>query len=159
MKKWIWTIAIAILLFFGIGVNIYINALEPKKDAEAVATQIALEETDLKTIETFTLFNGSSSYYVVKGKDDEGESLIAWIPEQKENRKIIVKKEKDGISRDEAIQKLYDKKKPEEIMSVKLGMENNIPLWEIYYRSNDDLINYYYVDFETGEWLKDIQNL
>lgn len=151
--------AIAILVFFGIGINIYINALEPKKDAETLATKIALDETDIKTVESFSLFNGSSSYYVVKGKNDSEETLIAWIPERKENRKIVVKKEKDGISRDEAIQKLYDKKKPEKIMSVKLGMENNIPLWEIYYRSNEDLINYYYVDFETGEWLKDIQNL
>lgn len=159
MKKWIWIVAIAILVFFGIGVNIYINALEPKNEAKVLATEIALEQTDIETVESFSLFNGSSSYYVVKGKNTEGEALIAWIPEQKDNRKIIVKEEKEGINKDEAIQKLYDKKKPEEIISVKLGMEKNIPLWEIYYRSNDNLINYYYIDFETGEWLKDIQNL
>lgn len=159
MKKWIWIIVIVILVIIGIGINIYINALEPLNEAESIASQIAVDETAIETVETFSLYNGSSSYYIVKGKNSEGENLIAWIPEKEKNRKIIVKKEKDGISRDEAIQKLYDKNKPEEIMTVKLGMENNIPLWEIYYRSNEDLINYYYVDFETGEWLKDIKNL
>ena len=38
-------------------------------------------------------------------------------------------------------------------------MENDIPLWEIYYRSENNLINYYYVHFLTGEWLKKIENL
>jgi uncharacterized protein YpmB len=38
-------------------------------------------------------------------------------------------------------------------------MEKNRPLWEIYYRSEGDLINYYYVDFETGKWWKKIENL
>lgn len=159
MKKWIWIIIIVIVVLIGIGINVYINALEPLKKAESKAEAIALEETEMKIIHDFSIYNGSNTYYIVRGTDETGQELIAWIPEKEEKRKIIVKKEKDGISKEEAIQELYNKKKPDEIMTVKLGMEKNIPLWEIYYRSNDDLINYYYIDFETGEWLKDIQNL
>lgn len=157
MKKWIWITIIIILVTIGVAINIYINALEPFHQAKKEAEGIALKETDIKQMDDFSLYNGTKSYYIVSGSDSSGEKLIAWIPAEHEN-KIIVKKEKDGLTKDEAIEKLYDKKTPDEIMSVKLGMENNIPLWEIYYRSNK-LINYYYVDFETGEWLKDIQNL
>jgi len=107
----------------------------------------------------FTLYNGTNSYYIVKGTNQSGEKLIAWIPEEEKERKIIVRNEEDGISKEAAIDKLYQSKEPDEVVSVKLGMENQIPLWEIYYRSNDKLINYYYIDFKTGEWLKDIQNL
>ncbi len=159
MKKWIWIVSIVIVVVIGIVINIYINALEPLRTDKSKAEAIALKETEITTINDFSIYNGSSSYYIVEGTDDSGEKLIAWIPEKEDNRKIIVKRKKDGISKKEAIQRLYDKKKPAEVMTVKLGMEKNIPLWEIYYRSNDDLINYYYVDFETGEWLKDIQNL
>jgi uncharacterized protein YpmB len=159
MKKWIWITVIIIIVLIGIGINVYMNSLEPLKKAESLAENIALEETDIETIHDFSVYNGSKSYYIVKGADDSGQELIAWIPEEVKDRKIIVRKEKDGISQKEAIEKLYERKNPEEIITVKLGMENNIPLWEIYYRSKKNLINYYYVDFKTGEWLKDIQNL
>lgn len=159
MKKWIWIIIILLFVIIGIGINIYSNALDPLNKAEAVATSIAKEETSIITVEDVSIYNGSSSYYIVEGKDKSDQNLIAWIPQDEKNRRIIVKKEKDGISKEDAIQKLYERKNPDEIISVKLGMENNIPLWEIYYRSKKELINYYYIDFETGEWLKDIQNL
>lgn len=157
MKKWIWISVIVIFVAIGVTINIYINALEPLYKAESKAIAVALEKTDLAHVDEFSLYNGTGSYYVVRGTDEKGENLIAWIPE-KDSKKIIVKKEKDGITKDEAIEKLYDEKTPDEVMTVKLGVENNIPLWEIYYRSNN-LINYYYIDFETGEWLKNIQNL
>lgn len=159
MKKWIWISSILIIVIIGFVINIYINALEPAKEARVKAEEIALAETEIKTITDFSIYNGSSSYYVVKGTDKSGEKLVAWISEKEKDRKIIVIKEKDGITRDEAVQTLHENKNPEKIMTVKLGVENNIPLWEIYYRSKDDLINYYYIDFKTGEWLKDIQNL
>lgn len=146
-----------IFVAIGVTINIYINALEPLYKAQSKAEEIALEKTDLAHVEEFSLYNGTDSFYVVRGTDESGEKLIAWIPAEN-SEKIIVKKEEDGITKDEAIEKLFDEKTPDEIMTVKLGVENNIPLWEIYYRSNN-LINYYYIDFETGEWLKNIQNL
>ncbi|MEQ2528646.1 peptidase [Robertmurraya yapensis] len=159
MKKWIWIVSIVLLICLGIGINIYINALEPLNSAEKKAEEIALKETVIETVTDFSIYNGSRSYYVVKGTNKAGDPLIAWIPEKQDKHKIIVRNEKYGISKEEAIQKLHENKNPDEIITVKLGIENNIPLWEIYYRSNDDQINYYYIDFKTGEWLKDIQNL
>ena len=47
----------------------------------------------------------------------------------------------------------------DEIISVKLGIENGVPLWEIHSRTKGDLLNYHAVVFETGEWLKKIENL
>lgn len=159
MKKWIWISSIFIMVLIGIAVNIYLNALKPLQSAEAKAEEIAKAETDIVNITDFTLYNGTNSYYVIKGTDQAGKRLVAWIPEEDKNRKIVVRNEKDGISKQDALDKLYQIKQPDEVMSVKLGIENQIPLWEIYYRSNDELINYYYIDFKTGEWLKDIQNL
>lgn len=158
MKKWILITVIVVLIIIVSSISVFLSAMQPVKRAESIAFEIANNETDLENIEDFSLYNGSETYYVLKGTDSKGKKVIAWIPEEKKGQ-IIVKAEKDGISKEEAIQKLHEEKNPGEIMTVKLGIENNIPLWEIFYRSNDDLINYYYVDFESGEWLKDIQNL
>ncbi|GIN60773.1 peptidase M4 [Robertmurraya siralis] len=159
MKKWIWLSSIGLIVLLGLTINILLNALKPLHSAEAKAEEIALAETNIEQVTDFTLYNGTNSYYIVKGTNQSGEKLIAWIPEEEKERKIIVRNEEDGISKEAAIDKLYQSKEPDEVVSVKLGMENQIPLWEIYYRSNDKLINYYYIDFKTGEWLKDIQNL
>lgn len=157
MKKWIWISGALLLFVIGYTVKVYVTAISPLKDAEEKAVEIAKKEASIVSVDEFSIYNGSKTYYVVSGKNDEGIDSIVWVPE--DGGKPVIKKKKEGISKEEAIKKLLEQKEPEEIVHVKLGVENNIPLWEIYYRSNDDLINYYYVDFESGEWLKDIQNL
>lgn len=157
MKKIIVIILIIIAVIIGLSSYIYLQSVEPLKKAEKEAIRIAKEETKLTEAEDFTLYNGQETYYIVKGKDENGTNIYVWIPE-KEGR-IIVRKQADGVSKQEAINKLKQEKNPQEIISVRLGMEKNTPLWEIYYRSKGDLINYYYVDFNTGKWLKNIENL
>ncbi|UII54606.1 DUF5590 domain-containing protein [Cytobacillus spongiae] len=157
MKKWIFIGSFILILVIGFFVNVYLNSLEPVKAAEKVAVKQAMEETSLKEASDFSLYHGLHTYYIVKGKDDKGEEIIVWLPEKE--GKTIVKKVKDGVTKQQAVEKLLEEKTPKEIVSVRLGIEKNIPLWEIYYRSGDELINYYYVDFETGDWLKKIENL
>ncbi len=157
MKK----IIIIILIIVAVGISgasvVYINAMSPIKEAKQRAIQIAQEETTLVEVDDFSLYHGQETYYILKGKDNEGTSIYVWIPEKEE--KIIVRKQADGITEQEAINKLKEEKHPKEIISVRLGIEKDIPLWEIYYRTDGDLINYYYVDFKTGDWLKTIENL
>ena len=72
---------------------------------------------------------------------------------------MYVRKEAKGISKEQAVSKLLQEKNPKEIVSVKLAMLKTRQCWEIYYLSDNNLINYYYVDFETGEWLRKIENM
>ncbi len=111
----------------------------------------------LSEVEDFHIYNGMETVNVIEGKNKNGDNIIVWIPEK--SKKVFVEEAKNGLSKEEAIQKLYNEKSPKKIISVRLGMENDIPLWEIYYRSENNLINYYYVHFDTGEWLKKIENL
>jgi uncharacterized protein YpmB len=131
--------------------------MKPLNDSEELAVKIALKETDLVSIDNFEEYHGLESVMVVKGKNKKGESFIVWIPEDKEE--VMVKREADGITKKDAIKKVEQLSDPTKIMDVRLGMEKGIPLWEIYYLSDSNLINYYHVDFETGEWLKKIENL
>lgn len=157
MKKFIIISIIIIVACIGVASIIYVNAVNPVKEAKQKAIQTALEKTELVEAEDFTLYNGQDTYYVIKGKDDSGTGIYVWVPEKE--GKIIVRKQADGITKQEAINKLKEEKDPQEIISVRLGMLKDFPVWEIYYRSNGDLINYYYVDFKSGDWLKKIENL
>jgi uncharacterized protein YpmB len=157
MKKWIFLFVILTIAIIGFGINVYVNAMEPLKIAEKKALSLAKKETDIQEVEDFHLYHGQETVNVIEGKNKRSERIIIWIPEK--SKKVFVRKAKNGLTKGDAIQKLLQEKNSVEIISVRLGMEKNIPLWEIHYRSNNNLINYYYIHFETGEWLKEIENL
>jgi uncharacterized protein YpmB len=157
MKKWILIPVIVVLVIAGILVKVYFSSVQPVNAAEKRALSIAKEKVQLSEVDDFHIYNGNETVDVIEGKNKKGSKVIVWIPEK--SKKVYIKQAKDGITREEAIQKLLQEKRPKKIISVRLGMEKNIPLWEIYYRSENNLINYYYVHFETGEWLKKIENL
>jgi uncharacterized protein YpmB len=157
MKKWIIFLALFVLVILGLFIKVYFTSVEPVKAAEKKAVTLANEKVQISEVQDFHIYNGLEAVYVIEGKNKKGEKIIVWIPEK--TKKVFVKRAKDGLSKEEAIQKLLQEKNPKKIISVRLGMEKDIPLWEIYYRSENNLINYYYVHFETGEWLKKIENL
>lgn len=145
------------LIVIGTFYKIYFSAIEPVKIAEKKAVAIAERKVSISKVDDFHLYNGVETVDVIECKNKKGEDLIIWIPEK--SKKIIIKRAKSGLSKEDAIRKLEESGNPRKIVSVQLGMENNIPFWEIYYLSKNNLINYYYVHFETGEWLKKIENL
>lgn len=157
MKKWITIISLCVLALLLGTIKFYMNAFEPIKTAEERAVETAKKEAGITVVDEFHVYYGEEACYVVQGKDQEETQWIVWIPENKE--KVIKRKASSGITKKEAIDKLLEEKKPSKIISVKLGMEKNIPLWEIQYELNENTLNYYYVDFKTGEWLKKIENL
>lgn len=161
MKKWIFFSILIVVTITGILVNVYLNAVEPVKAAEKKAVQIASKETNLSDFANFNLYSGEETYYVMTGKNAKQEDVYVWINEK--NSKVITRNAKKGITKKEALNKLYQEKNPNEIIEIRLGMariqKTDRPAWEIFYRKNSDTINYYYVDFETGEKLRAIDNL
>nr|WP_286183264.1 DUF5590 domain-containing protein [Bacillus sp. ISL-55] len=142
-------------------VNVYLNSVEPLKAAEKEAVQIASEETNLSDFTNFSLYSGEETYYVMTGKNAKQEDVYVWINEK--NSEVITRNAKNGITKKEALNKLYQEKNPNEIIEVRLGMariqKTDRPAWEIFYRNSNETINYYYVDFDTGEKLRAIDNL
>ncbi|EKN69574.1 hypothetical protein BABA_09116 [Neobacillus bataviensis LMG 21833] len=157
MKKWIIFLGLFVVVIIGMLIKVYFSAVEPIKVAEKKAITLANKKVQISKVQDFHIYNGLEAINVIEGNNKKGEKVIVWIPNK--SKKVFVKKAKDGLSKEEAVQKLLQERNPQKIISVRLGMEKNIPLWEIYYRSDNNLINYYYVHFETGEWLKKIENL
>ncbi|MFE4350403.1 cell wall elongation regulator TseB-like domain-containing protein [Peribacillus butanolivorans] len=153
MKKWLIIASILVLCFIGFVGGAYIKALQPKKEAGYEAFEKAKKEGGLETMEEFYLYNGQDSYSVIIGKGDNGTKKIVWLPED-EKKEIVVENYKDGKSKKEILSIVNEKLNPQKIISVKLGMEKNVPLWEVTYLDESERFNYDYYDFKTGEWLK-----
>lgn len=145
------------LILFGISTKVYLKAREPVNQAETKALELAQKKIKLSEVDDFHLYHGNETINIIEGKNQKGDKVIVWIPEK--SNKVIVRKAKSGLTKEEAIQQLLKRRNPQKIIAARLGMEKNIPYWEIYYLSGDHLINYYCVDFKTGEMLKRIENL
>lgn len=157
MKKWIILITVMVLIIAGVLISVYLRAMEPVNNAEKKAVALAEKKVHFSKIEQFHVYHGNETVNVIEGRDKKGKKIIVWVPEK--SKKVIVKNASSGLTQQEAIQKLEESVHPKKIISVRLGMEKNIPFWEIYYTSDNNLINYYYIHFQTGEWLKKIENL
>ncbi|WP_064091430.1 cell wall elongation regulator TseB-like domain-containing protein [Rossellomorea aquimaris] len=158
MKKWLTIITILLLIVFvSASVILYKVARSPlNKDMEQAMERVK-EETSIVNVENTSFYNGSKPYVVITGKDDKGEKAIAFVPNK--NGKIIEEKWADGITKNEAINKLNDEKQPKELLSIRLGHESVGPVWEITYLDKNDHLNYYYILFSNGEWWRKIENL
>ncbi|TMU86787.1 peptidase [Bacillus sp. BHET2] len=158
MKKWLLIIALGFLVI-GTGVSILLyqvsrNPLD--RQAEKALSRVE-NETTIVEVQNTSFYNGSKSYVVVTGKNEQNEKMVAWVPNK--NGKIIEKKWADGLSKDQALNKLRDEKQPKEVLSLRLGYESVGPVWEITYLDNQDNLNYFYLLFSTGEWWRKIENL
>ena len=153
MKKWVIAAAVIVLFVSGIVAGAYINALGPKKDAAKEAFQSAKQEGGLVTMDEFFVYNGRDSYNVVVGKTKDGTKKVVWLPNDNK-KKAVTANYTDGISKKEILQIAKKQVNPDKIISIKLGMESNTPLWEITYLDESNRYNYDYYDFKTGDWLK-----
>lgn len=157
MKKFIWILVGIFISVIGLLIFTYIKAMQPVDLAKERAIEIAINETNVVEVDDFEIYHGQETVAIVEGKDKNGESVFVFIPEKVEE--LVVRNKANGISKNDAIERVNELTNPKKIMDVRLGMEMGIPIWEIYYLSDGNLINYYHLDFETGEWLKKIENL
>ncbi|MDZ5608942.1 DUF5590 domain-containing protein [Bacillus pseudomycoides] len=150
MKKWIFAIIIVIVAVVLYGVHVYNATMEKKIPKESKVVEIAKEKAKLTKVKTVDYYNGKSSYAVVQGVDEKGEQIIVWVPEKKGN--VLVRKKNEGISEKKALQIVAGERKPKELVKVKLGAENDVPLWEITYIDQEGRYTYYYLEFQDGKY-------
>lgn len=67
-------------------------------------------------------------------------------------RKCPSAEKSEGISEKKAIQIVASERKPKEFVKVKLGAENDVPLWEITYIDQEGRYTYYYLEFQDGKY-------
>ncbi|MBM7647962.1 uncharacterized protein YpmB [Bacillus ectoiniformans] len=158
MKKFIFIIFIPIFIFFIAALTLYNSAQKPYVKAEEKAAAAARNDAGIVTVTDFYLYHGQETYYVLKGQTEKNVEKVVWIPKDKK-KKQTVRTYKEGVTKEQALKKLMSEQKPEELLSIKLGMEKNKPVWEITFVNSRQQLSYYYLLFDSGKWLKKIDNI
>lgn len=149
MKKRLLLLFLILIIIIWQTISTYEETVKSKKEGEQRAISIAKKEAMLTSIDQVSTYYGASVYQVVIGSNKEEENLIVWVPEKEGD--LIIKGEKDGITKDKVIEQLINERNPEKILSTTLGIdEQSTPIWEITYIDNQNRYTFYYVFFETG---------
>ncbi|MFZ3588691.1 PepSY domain-containing protein [Bacillus sp. DJP31] len=152
MKKWIFLLIVIVLLTILVGINTYKNAFDYQREQTKKATLVAMKtEPDLEISEV-AFYNGTSSYTIIYGEINHNKRIVC-VPTNELEKVIVVNPDK-GISKEEALKQLQQEQNPLEIKSVNLGIEQNIPIWEIVYLDQNNRYSYYYVTFKDGQFIK-----
>ncbi|MEH7198263.1 cell wall elongation regulator TseB-like domain-containing protein [Priestia megaterium] len=155
MKKLIIVAVAAVLLIIGgISFSIYHSSVKDVQSAEEKAASQAKKEFNFKSVTSTQPYFGNHAFYVVEGTNRSNQKVIAWMPKSKKQTAVL-KKASSGITKEKAISIVKNDKNPQEIKSVRLGIEKKKPLWEVTYVDKDKKhLTYYYLDFSSGEFIK-----
>lgn len=123
MKKILIIVLAIMVVIIGFSAKVYIKAMEPINQAEKVAKEKAENEADLQAVKRVTLYNGNETYYIIDGVTKEDKEVYVWVSADSEDE-IIIKNKKDGISKEEAIEKVMNKKIPMRLFLSTLVWKN-----------------------------------
>ncbi|QOY35813.1 DUF5590 domain-containing protein [Anaerobacillus isosaccharinicus] len=153
MGKLIGIVAVILIIVLGWqGVQFFSNVKEPIRQGEMVALNYLKENIELPEIIHTDFYHGTESYYVFQGIDELGEELIIWISSTLDS--YLIKPKNEGISFDDALLFTKQELNPKQLISIKLGMENKVPLYEIIYKDQQERYSYYFISFKDGSYLK-----
>jgi uncharacterized protein YpmB len=147
------TVAILIIAAW-VFASTYSAAREQYMDGHEESKELALEKGKLSKIETIETYNGQIKYHVMSGENNNNEKVYVWVPQTKKNETVIVKKQSSGITEEQAIAKVNQAYNPANIVDVKLGMDEGIPIWEVKYRDKSERYTFDFVNFYDGEIIK-----
>lgn len=159
MWNWIKFIVVFLLTLTSvIIVMVFYNANKPASEAEKAAIQSVIESGQLATVQSAEQFNGTVPAITVFGLDKDGKEKAVFVNDNSEDgyEEVMLT---DGITADRAIKAVKQELNVGKVLHARLGMEEENPVWEIAFQSDNGKLNYVYVLFENGQWLKRILNL
>jgi uncharacterized protein YpmB len=159
MLNWIKFIVVFLLMLTSvITVTVLFNADKPFSSAEKTAIESAIKSGQIVSASSADVFNGTIPSVTVFGVDEDGKEKAVFVDEKSQDGFKEVKLT-DGITADKAVANVKKELDVKNILHVKLGIEEEGPVWEVAFKSDNGKLNYVYVFFENGQWWKRILNL
>ena len=159
MLNWIKFIVVFLLTLTSvITVAVLVNAEKPFSAAKKTASEFAIQSGQLVSVNSADVFNGTVPTVTVFGVDGDGKEKAVFVDEKSKDGFKEVKLT-DGISAKKAVANVKKELDVKKILHVKLGLEEEGPVWEVAFKSDNGKLNYVYVFFENGQWWKRILNL
>ncbi|SDC42117.1 Uncharacterized protein YpmB [Paenibacillus sp. UNCCL117] len=156
-KIWKYSIgAAAALILALVAVNwIYHAVSRDEWDIQRAAVAVAYEKTALTKTNWVERFVGDKTYTVISGEDKLGRPLYVWVGGEGELRSEMAASGVDGQALAEQVKA---KHAGAEILRVTPGIQNDKPVWEIFYKytpegQKQEQHFYDYYQFYDGAWI------
>lgn len=156
VKKVIIRLGIILLLLICLVAAFFYRASAPVRKEQKEITQVAKKYANLETVDAFYWYNGNNTYYTVAGKNNKNQHVLVTVP--KDDDKIIIQNQANGISESDASKKVNDEFHPKKIEKVEFGYYKNKPIWEVTTTNKDKQVSYYILAFQDGNLIKKIEN-
>ncbi|ARF15499.1 DUF5590 domain-containing protein [Sporosarcina ureae] len=159
MLNWIKFLFLFLLaLGFTITCIVFYQAEKPFAASEKVVKKAVLANNVLEKVDKMDHFHGKTSWITVYGTDKNNHEKIIFV-EEKTTKILKAVSIKDGITKPKATDIVKKEKNVKKVLNASLGMENDTPFWEVSYLDDEDFLNYAYLNFADGKWLKRISKL
>ena len=156
-KRMIRDLLILIILIFLVGWSIYAVGNHPKAEAERQATTIAKRYANLKTRTDFYIYNRDNTYYTVAGKNNKGQRILVIVPQK--NGSVRVVKQSTGLTEQQALAQVKSNEHPKRVLKAVPGIFNDKVVWEVTYLNSKGNLCYDLINFKTGSYVQQINNL
>lgn len=156
-KRMIRDLLILIILIFLVGWSIYAVGNNPKAEAERQATTIAKRYANLKTRTDFYIYNRENTYYTVAGKNNKGQRILVIVPQK--NGSVRVVKQSTGLTEQQALAQVKSNEHPKRVLKAVPGIFNDKVVWEVTYLNSKGNLCYDLINFKTGSYVQQINNL
>lgn len=156
-KRMIRDLLILIILIFLVGWSIYAVGNHPKVEAERQATTIAKRYANLKTRTDFYIYNRENTYYTVAGKNNKGQRILVIVPQK--NGSVWVVKQSTGLTEQQALAQVKSNEHPKRVLKAVPGIFNDKVVWEVTYLNSKGNLCYDLINFKTGSYVQQINNL
>ncbi|GAX02789.1 hypothetical protein IWT140_00387 [Secundilactobacillus pentosiphilus] len=146
-------VVVLLLILFG-GIH---HATSPVTKAKAQSVQIARKYAGLKTTDGFYWTNLDQTYYTVAGKNNHDQSVYIIVPQKGGNVRVL--QQNKGMSRNQALGRIWAKHNPKKVISAALSVFNGRPAWVISYMNQKGQLCYETLSFKSGKVLQAIENI
>lgn len=157
MKKFFLGLAVFLVAVIIGAVVVYTKSVALYNESEEQAFDYAITNSDIVVPEEFYWYNDKETYFTVVGQTEQNEELVVLI--NQDNGEVTSIPIEETISKQEAIQLTKQARQPDKILEARIGMDNEIPVWEVSYRNENGRLGYYILALKDGEWLKTINNI
>lgn len=148
---------IAILLILLIMWSVLAVSNQPRNSARRQTISLARRYAHLHSPGKFYIFNRETTYYAISGENQQNKPILVIVPQK--GGKLRVLKQSSGITEAEARQMTETNRKPQQILKVAPGVFNDKTVWEVTYRNKKGNLCYDLINFKTGKYVQNINNL
>lgn len=130
---------------------------DPIKKAKKETIAIAEEAAGLVTVSDFYWYNRDKTYFSVFGLNEADKEIMVIVA--KDGGKTLILNQDEFITEQQAKKLTREDKGSVDILEARIGLEGDIPIWEISYKEENGRLGYYVLTAKSGKWVSDIENI